>query len=170
MTRNWFGIAAIAAAGILAAGCSNPSSPTDPMGGLEPEEELEVLNEEDQKDDEEIVVNGSIHLSQDIAAPGDRITISATVDAVRAEDLRFHWINMTGRGTLIGETEGSVNGPFSIEWKAPTSLEDGSLNVEALHLVVTAISRVISVNEDGSHSSFDVSTWSEMIPIQISDD
>ncbi len=159
MRKTWLGIMALSAIGMLALGCSSPSTPTDP-----------AANVEEPIDGSEIEVKASVHVSQDAAAPGDRITISATVGAVRAEDLRFSWVNMTGRGKLIGETQGSVNGPFSIDWKAPSSLEEGSLNVEALHLVVTAISRVISVDEEGSRSSFDVSTWSEMIPIEISEE
>ena len=157
MRKTWFGIMAVAAVGMLALGCSSPSTPTDP--GTDVQQPV---------GGGEIEVKASVHVSQDTAAPGDRLTISATVGAVRAEDLRFSWVNMTERGKLIGETQGSVNGPFSIDWKAPSSLDEGSLNVEALHLVVTAISRVISVDEEGSRSSFDVSTWSEMIPITIS--
>jgi hypothetical protein len=147
-----FGLAAALGAGTV--GCGG-SSPTD-----------------DSFDDfsdtaSEVVLNVGVQVEKTTAGPGDIIELSATVDAVRAESLTFSWVNVTGHGQLVGEEHGSVSGPFTIQWEAPAEVDPGSVKVEVIHLVVTAISQVIASTDTGVQTSHDIAREISTIPITI---
>ncbi len=147
-----FGLAAGLAAGAI--GCGG-SSPTD-----------------DSFDDfsdtgSDVVLNVGVQVDKTTAGPGDVIQLSATVDAVRAESLTFSWVNVTGHGQLVGEEHGSVSGAFTIQWEAPAELDVGSVKVEVIHLVVTAISQVIESTDTGVQTSHDIAAEMRTIPITI---
>ncbi|GIX07966.1 MAG: hypothetical protein KatS3mg115_2369 [Candidatus Poribacteria bacterium] len=122
-------------------------------------------------DEEEVGGNLSLSVTVTVSdsrvQPGEFVDISARVNAVRAQSLRFSWVNVTGYGKLIGEENGVVTGPFQIRWQAPERVEAGSVQVEVIQLVVTAIAQVIRVDESGVQTTHDIATETKTIPITI---
>ncbi len=115
----------------------------------------------------DVVLNVGVQVEKTTAGPGDVVQLAATVDAVRAESLTFSWVNVTGHGQLVGEEQGSVSGPFTIQWEAPAEVDVGSMKVEVIHLVVTAISQVIAVSDTGVQTTHDIAREISTIPITI---
>jgi hypothetical protein len=156
MTRQIFLPPALFGSFFLLFGCgSEPPSPTDSV----------VPNMANV--DQNIALKTEVQVSRSRVAPGETVTLTATVTPVRAEAVRFSWVNVTGHGTLLGLESGTANGSFSIQWEAPKSLEPGAVKVEVIQLVVTAISQVISVTEKGVQSSYDIASETKTIPITI---
>ena len=155
MIRRWASAWALAGTVLAGAvGCGG-SSPTD-------ESFSDFVNV-----DSDVVLNVGVRVEQTTAGPGDIIELAATVDAVRAENVAFSWVNVTGHGRLVGEENGTVTGPFTIQWEAPAEVATGSVTVEVIQLVVTAISQVIAVNDTGVQTSHDVASETRTIPITI---
>lgn len=150
-------LATVSVAGVGWLGCGG-SSPSDP------EEDLDNITNVDS----DVTLNVQVSASATRAKPGEVVDISATVRALRAESVRFSWVNVTGHGELVGQENGAVSGGFKIQWKAPETLEAGSVKVEVIQLVVTAISQVISVTEKGVQTEHDIVTETKTIPITIS--
>ena len=153
MRRTLFVLVGVIA--LVALGCGGSSSPTDVEGD-------DFINTSG-----EITLNVGVTVSQSRVRPGETVDLSATVNAVRAETLRFSWVNVTGHGRLVGDATGYVTGPFQIRWEAPAELEPGAVKVEVIQLVVTAISQVISVDESGVQTKHDIATATKTIPITI---
>ncbi|MBT3265845.1 hypothetical protein HN371_01775 [Candidatus Poribacteria bacterium] len=155
MIRRWAiacGLAAVVGAGAVGCGGSSPTG----------ESFSDFANV-----DGDVVLNVGVLVEKTTAGPGDIIELSATVDAVRAEAVTFSWVNVTGHGRLVGAESGVVSGPFTIQWEAPSDVETGSVKVEVVQLVVTAISQVISVSETGVQTSHDIASETRTIPITI---
>ena len=155
MIRRWAiacGLAAVVGAGAVGCGGSSPTG----------ESFSDFANV-----DGDVVRNVGVLVEKTTAGPGDIIELSATVDAVRAEAVTFSWVNVTGHGRLVGAESGVVSGPFTIQWEAPSDVETGSVKVEVVQLVVTAISQVISVSETGVQTSHDIASETRTIPITI---
>ena len=104
--------------------------------------------------------------AEDLAA-NQAVELSATVSAVRAQTVRFSWVNVTGHGRLVGNETGVTTSPFNIRWEAPANLDSGSVQVEVIQLVVTAISQVISVTDKGVQTTHDIASQTKTIPITI---
>lgn len=151
-SRRW--LLLLMAAGILGCG-SDPTSPTD------------TLVPDMARVDKDISLKTEVQVSRSRVAPGEVVNITATVTPLRAETVRFSWVNVTGHGRLLGLESGTANGPFTIQWEAPPSIESGSVKVEVIQLVVTAISQVISVTEKGVQTSYDIASETKTIPITI---
>ena len=144
----------LVAASMAAAGCGGSSPTEDDLGSL-------------ANVDESVSLNVGVQASRSRVLPGETVEISATVSAVRAESVRFSWVNVTNHGRLIGTETGLTSTPFEIRWEAPQNLESGSVQVEVIQLVVTAISQVISVNASGVQTSHDIASETKTIPITI---
>ena len=155
MIRRWAGACALATAVLFGAGGCGGSSPTDDSFN-----DFADVNSD-------VVLNVGVRVEQTIAGPGDVIELSATVDAVRAEAVSFSWVNVTGHGRLVGEEKGTVTGPFSVQWEAPKEVAVGSVRVEVIQLIVTAISQVNAVTETGVQTSHDIASETRTIPITI---
>jgi hypothetical protein len=141
----------------FAFGCgSDPTSPTD------------AATSNMANVDKTVSLKTDVQVSRSRVVPGEVVDITATVTPVRAEAIRFSWVNVTGHGTLVGLESGTANGSFAIRWESPKSLESGAVKVEVIQLVVTAISQIISVTEKGVQSSYDIASETKTIPITIS--
>lgn len=104
-----------------------------------------------------------VQVSKTEVTPGETVKLVAVVQRMKAETIKFNWINVTKLGRFIGDPESN-----SIEWKAPESTEGkGTVKVEIIQLVVTAISRVISATEKGVDVRTEVATETKTIPITI---
>lgn len=103
-----------------------------------------------------------VQVSRTRVAPGETVKLVAIVKGVKAETVKFNWINVTKLGRFIGDPESN-----SIEWRAPESIEEGAVKVEVIQLVVTAISHVISATEKGVEARMEVATETKTIPITI---
>jgi hypothetical protein len=152
--KNWrtvLGILGIVASFLGCGGESSPSDPDDLSGHV----------------DKNLVLQVGVKVSSSRVQPGETVTISATVEPVRAELLRFSWVNVTNHGRLVGEETGSVVGPFQIQWEAPSALDAGSIKIEVIQLVVTAVSQVVSVSDKGVQTSHDIASAIKTVPITI---
>lgn len=154
--RIAFVAALLGASMLVSVGCgSDPASPTDAVAS-----NMATV-------DKTVSLKTDVQVSKSRVVPGETVNITATVTPVRAEAVRFSWVNVTGHGALIGIDSGTSNGSFSIQWAAPASLDAGAVKVEVIQLVVTAISQVISVTEKGVQSSYDIASETKTIPITI---
>ena len=70
-------------------------------------------------------------------------------------------------GVRVLDLSRVMSGPFSIQWEAPAEVETGSVKVEVIQLVVTAISQVIAVSDTGVQTSHDIASETRTIPITI---
>lgn len=147
-----FYIAFISIIAILFSGCG--SSVENPAGS--PDEENEQI-----QSDSKLVVD--VEASKKTVAPGGTVELTATVEAVESNRLIFRWVNVTGYGTLSNSDQ------YSTVWTAPTDLEYGEVKVEVIHLVVTAISQIISVTESKVNTDTEVYTATETIPLTVMD-
>lgn len=131
----------------LALGCgSSTESPSKPSN---------------QKEGEPVKkLNVTVETSKSSVAPGETVRLTATVESVRAETVFFNWINVTGFGNIAPNNNTAL-------WTAPATLERGTVKVEVIHLVVTAISRVISIGQDGVNTKTEIFTDTETVPITI---
>ena len=145
---------ALAVAWLGVAGCGG-SSPT--------EGEYDSLANVDS----DVKLDVGVQVSRSRVLPGEMVELSASVSAVRAEAVRFSWVNVTNHGRLIGAETGVTTGPFEIRWEAPSNMDSGSVKVEVIQLVVTAISQVISVTDKGVQTSHDIASATKTIPITI---
>ena len=155
--RRFAGLAAgfvLAVAWLGGVGCGG-SSPT--------EEEFGSLANVDSN----VSLNVGVQVSRSRVLPGETVEINATVSAVRAESVRFSWVNVTNHGRLLGDETGVTSSPFQIRWEAPGNLDSGAVKIEVIQLVVTAISQVISVSERGVQTTHDIASETKTIPITI---
>ncbi|RKY02175.1 hypothetical protein DRP77_08360 [Candidatus Poribacteria bacterium] len=116
----------------------------------------------DEGEGEGVKLAVEVQVSKTRVAPGETVKLVAIVKQVKAETVKFNWINVTKLGQLIGDPESN-----SIEWRAPESIEEGAVKVEVIQLVVTAISHVISATEKGVEVRTEVATETKTIPITI---
>jgi hypothetical protein len=148
------GVVLLLGLGGLAVGCGG-SSPV--------EENLDDMT----RVDTHVSLDVNVQVSRTRVQPGEIVDISATVTAVRAEAVRFSWVNVTRHGQLLGDSTGVLTGPVQIRWESPASLEPGAVKVEVIQLVVTAISQIIAVNDRGVQTSHDIATETRTIPLTI---
>ena len=144
----------LAAAWLAGSGCGE-SSPTD--------EQFDSLTNVAS----DVQLNVNVQVSQSRVRPGEAVELSATVSAVRAQTVRFSWVNVTSHGRLVGNETGVTSSQFNIRWEAPANLDSGSVQVEVIQLVVTAISQVISVTDKGVQTTHDIASETKTIPITI---
>jgi len=157
MMRRNVGLAAgllVAAAWIGGIGCGGSSPTEDYFTSL-------------ANVDESITLNVGVQVSRSRVLPGETVELAATINAVRAESVRFSWVNVTNHGRLIGDETGMTSSPFEIRWEAPNNLDSGSVQVEVIQLIVTAISQVIAVNDKGVQTTHDIASVTKTIPITI---
>lgn len=102
----------------------------------------------------------NVEASRSSVFPGDTVKLTATVESVRAETVNFNWINVTGFGTMTPSNNTAL-------WTAPSALEKGTVKVEVIQLVATAISRLISVGQDGVNTKTEIFTDTATVPITI---
>ncbi|MBM3213999.1 hypothetical protein FJZ36_03680 [Candidatus Poribacteria bacterium] len=156
--KRWLGFClAVLVGGLVggAAGCGGESTPSEPSFG-------DMTNV-----DKNVALEVGVNVTRSRVVPGETVDIAATVTPVRAEAVRFSWVNVTGHGQLVGTETGTAAGSFAIGWQAPASLESGAVKVEVIQLIVTAISQVISVTDKGVQTSYDIASETKTIPITI---
>lgn len=100
-------------------------------------------------------LNVKITLDKSKVAPGEKVRLTATMEPVHGAQLIIKWVNITGYGNLSSTDKSSV------EWTAPAQVTTGEARVEVIQLVVTVISKEISVTESGVNTETKVQTDTE---------
>jgi len=144
-----FYIVFISIIAFLISGCGssveNPASPSD--------------EDNDQVKSDELVVD--VKISNKTVSPGDTVELTATVGAIKSNQLIFKWVNATGYGTLSDTDQAST------VWTAPSDLAFGEVKIEIIHLVVTAISQVISVTDSKVDTDTEIYTATKTVPLTV---
>ena len=135
-------------------GCGGSSSPENPVDIDDEDDDLDT-------DSQEQVLNVNMKVSKTAVKPGETVTLTATVDAIRGTDVLFNWVNVTGYGAIPDTNENSV------VWTAPTTLDRAQVQVEVIQLIVTAIIQVVSVKESGVDTDTEVLTSTKTILITV---
>ena len=102
----------------------------------------------------------NVDVSKDTVQAGETVNLTATVDELRGSNIIFSWINTTGYGTLTSTDQNTAI------WSAPKKSE-GTVKVEVLQLVVTAISQVVSVQSSGVDTGTEVLTSTQTILLTV---
>ena len=143
-------IAFISIIALLLSGCG--SSVENPVSSSD--------NDDDQIKSDELVVDVKVSPKETVS-PGDTVELTATVEAVKSNQLIFKWVNVTGYGTLSNaDTTSTV-------WTAPSDLAPGIVRVEVIHLVVTAISQIISVTDSKVNTDTEIYTATKTVPLTV---
>lgn len=144
-----FYIALISIVVLLVSGCgSSVESPTAPSD-----------EDSDQTKPDELVVD--VKVNKKTVSPGDTVELTAEVPAVKSNQLIFRWVNVTGYGTLSNSDKAST------VWTAPEDIASGEVKVEVIHLVVTAISKIISVEDSKVKTDTEIHTATKTIPLTV---
>lgn len=157
-----FYIAFISIISIFFIGCG--SSVENPASS--PEEETkedneQIPNDSEMTSDSELAVD--VKVSKNSVSPGDTVELAAIVEKVKSNRLIFKWVNVTGYGILSNTDQTST------VWTAPSNLESGEVKVEVIHLVVTAISQIISVNGSKVNTDTEIYTGTKTVPLTVID-
>ena len=144
-------LALIGIIALLVSGCG--SSVENPVNS--PDEENNQIRSG------ELTIN--VQATNKTVSPDEEVELTATVEAIKSNILIFRWVNLTGYGTLSNTDQ-----PSTI-WTAPTGeeIDAGQVKVEVLHLVVTAISQIISVTDSKVNSDTEINTATKTIPLTI---
>lgn len=133
-------------------------------GGSSVENPLRESEETDatvtQTDVENQSLKVNVDVSKDTVQAGETVNLTATVDELRGSNIIFSWINTTGHGTLTSTDQNTAI------WSAPKKSE-GTVKVEVLQLVVTAISRVVSVQSSRVDTDTEVLTSTQTILLTV---
>lgn len=133
-------------------------------GGSSVENPLRESEEADatitQTDVENQSLKVNVDISKDTVQAGETVNLMATVDKLRGSNIIFSWINTTGYGTLTSTDQNTAI------WSAPEESE-GTVKVEVLQLVVTAISQVVSVQSSGVDTDTEVLTSTKTILLTV---
>ena len=133
-------------------------------GGSSVENPLRESEETDatvtQTDVENQSLKVNVDVSKDTVQAGETVNLTATVDELRGSNIIFSWINTTGYGTLTSTDQNTAI------WSAPKKSE-GTVKVEVLQLVVTAISRVVSVQSSRVDTDTEVLTSTQTILLTV---
>lgn len=120
------------------------------------------VNPSDKSNDQtkdKLVVD--VKVSKKNVSPGDTVELSATVEPIESNQLIFKWVNLTGYGTL-SNTDGT-----STVWTAPNELAPGEVKVEVIHLVVVAITQIISVTDSKVNTNTEIYNATKTIPLTV---
>ena len=133
-------------------------------GGSSVENPLRESEETDatvtQTDVENQSLKVNVDVSKDTVQAGETVNLTATVDELPGSNIIFSWINTTGYGTLTSTDQNTAI------WSAPKKSE-GTVKVEVLQLVVTAINQVISVQSSGVDTDTEVLTSTQTILLTV---
>ena len=133
-------------------------------GGSSVENPLRESEETDatvtQTDVENQSLKVNVDISKDTVQAGETVNLTATVDQLRGSNIIFSWINTTGYGALSSTDQNTAL------WSAPKRSE-GTVRVEVLQLVVTAISQVVSVQSSGVDTDTEVLTSTKTILLTV---
>jgi hypothetical protein len=125
---------------------NNPVSDVDTTaeGGETSDDILELTQNQDIAQPEQITdLDVTITVTKKTVEPGEEAELTASVKGVRGTSVTLNWLNITKYGKLSTVSENTVT------WTAPDTLNGENVQVEVIQLVVTVISKVVSVGASG---------------------
>ena len=125
---------------------NNPVSDVDTTAedGETSDDILELTQNQDIAQPEQITdLDVTITVTKKTVEPGEEAELTASVKGVRGTSVTLNWLNITKYGKLSTVSENTVT------WTAPDTLNGENVQVEVIQLVVTVISKVVSVGASG---------------------
>ena len=134
---------------LASCGGSNLNNPVSDVntateGGETSDDIVELTRNQDIEEPEQITdLDVTITVTKKTVKPGEETELTASVKGVRGTSVTLNWLNITKYGKLSTVSENAVT------WTAPDTLNGENVQVEVIQLVVTVISKVVSVGASG---------------------